>query len=47
MFLIMEPTEREAVLGAVTQYLATTEETASGAFTFPLWTLTQRIERRS
>ena len=46
MFLIMEPAEREAALGAVTQYLAATEETASGAFTFPLWTLTQRIERR-
>jgi SAM-dependent methyltransferase len=46
MFLIMEPAEREAVLGAVADYLAATAETASGAFTFPLWTLTQRIVRR-
>lgn len=46
MFLIMEPAEREAVLGAVAEYLAATPETASGAFTFPLWTLTQRIVRR-
>ncbi len=46
MFLIMEPAEREAALGAVAGYLAATPVTASGEFTFPLWTLTQRTERR-
>ncbi|HEX6933638.1 MAG TPA: class I SAM-dependent methyltransferase [Streptosporangiaceae bacterium] len=46
MFLIMEPDEREAVLGAVAGFLAATPETSSGTFTFPLWTLAQRIVRR-
>ncbi len=46
MFLIMEPPEREAVLDAVADYLAATPQTATGEFTFPLWTLTQRTVRR-
>jgi SAM-dependent methyltransferase len=46
MFLIMEPAEREAVLATVAEYLAATPQTASGEFTFPLYTLTQRIVRR-
>ncbi len=46
MFLIMEPDEREAALSAVRGYLAATPQTASGEFTFPMWTLTQRTVRR-
>ena len=46
MFLIMEPAEREVVFGAVAHYLAVTPQTASGEFTFPLWTLAQRTVRR-
>jgi SAM-dependent methyltransferase len=46
MFLIMDPPEREAVLGAVADYLASMPQIASGEFTFPLWTLTQRTVRR-
>jgi SAM-dependent methyltransferase len=46
MFLIMEPAEREAVLGAVAEYLAATRQSASGEFSFPLWTLAQRLVRR-
>lgn len=45
-FLIMEPDERERVFGAVAQYLAATPQTASGEFTFPLWTMTLRAVRR-
>ena len=45
MFLIMEPAEREAVLGAVAEYLAATPHTASGEFRFPLWTLARRTVR--
>ncbi|HEX9065819.1 MAG TPA: class I SAM-dependent methyltransferase [Streptosporangiaceae bacterium] len=46
MFLIMEPAERERVLGAVADYLAATPETASGEFTLPLWTMALRAVRR-
>lgn len=46
MFLIMEPDERERVLGAVADYLAATPQTASGEFTLPLWTITLRAVRR-
>jgi SAM-dependent methyltransferase len=46
MFLIMEPDERERVLGAVAEYLATTPQTASGEFTLPLWTIALRAVRR-
>jgi len=46
MFLIMEPEEREAVLSMVRDYLAATPRTASGEFTFPMWTLAQRTVRR-
>jgi SAM-dependent methyltransferase len=46
MFLIMEPEEREAVLSVVRDYLAATPQTASGEFTFPMWTLAQRTVRR-
>jgi SAM-dependent methyltransferase len=46
MFLIMEPEEREAVLSMVRDYLAATPQTASGEFTFPIWTLAQRTVRR-
>jgi len=45
MFLIMEPAEREAALAAVAEYLATTPQTASGEFVFPLWTLAERTVR--
>jgi SAM-dependent methyltransferase len=46
MFLIMEPAEREEVLGAVAAHLASMPETAAGEFTLPLFTLAQRIVRR-
>jgi SAM-dependent methyltransferase len=46
MFLIMEPDQREQVLGAVAEYLATTPQTASGEFTLPLWTIALRAVRR-
>jgi len=46
MFLIMEPGERKAVLSIVRDYLAATPHTASGEFSFPMWTLTQRTVRR-
>jgi len=46
LFLIMEPEEREAVLSMVRDYLAATPQTASGEFTFPMWTLAQRTVRR-
>jgi len=46
MFLIMEPAERDQVLGTVAAYLASVPETASGKFMFPLFTLAQRIVRR-
>jgi SAM-dependent methyltransferase len=46
MFLIMEPGEREAVLSTVRDYLAASPHTASGEFSFPMWTLTQRTVRR-
>jgi SAM-dependent methyltransferase len=45
MFLIMEPAEREALLGEVAAYLAATPQTASGEFDFPLWTLAERTVR--
>jgi SAM-dependent methyltransferase len=45
MFLIMEAPEREAVLGAVAEYLAATPQTAAGEFVFPLWTLAERTVR--
>jgi len=46
MFLIMEPAEREAVLGGVREYLAATPQTASGEFLLPLCTLAIRLVRR-
>jgi SAM-dependent methyltransferase len=46
MFLVMEPAEREQLLGAVAGYLGSVPETAAGEFTFPLYTLAQRIVRR-
>ncbi|MDR2984160.1 MAG: class I SAM-dependent methyltransferase [Nocardiopsaceae bacterium] len=46
MFLIMEPAEREAVLGEVAAYLVAIPDTASGEFDFPLWTLAERTVRR-
>jgi len=45
MFLIMEPAEREAVLGRVREYLAATAQTASGEFLLPLCTLAIRLIR--
>jgi SAM-dependent methyltransferase len=45
MFLVMEPAEREAVLGAVADYLAATPQTTAGEFVFPLWTLAERTVR--
>jgi SAM-dependent methyltransferase len=46
MFLIMEPGERDRVLGAVSDYLAATPQTAAGEFTLPLWTMVIRAVRR-
>jgi SAM-dependent methyltransferase len=46
-FLIMEPEEREAVLGRVRDFLAATPETASGEFVVPMQTLAIRAIRRS
>ncbi len=46
MFLIMEPAEREAVLGAVADYLAVDSADRVRRVHFPLWTLAQRTVRR-
>ena len=46
MFLVMEPAERERILGAVSGYLAATPQTAGGEFTLPLWTIAIRSVRR-
>ncbi len=46
MFLIMEPAEREQVLGAVADYLAATPQTSGREFTLPLWTIAVRAVRR-
>jgi SAM-dependent methyltransferase len=46
MFLIMEPAEREAVLGRVLAHLAATPPTASGEFSLPIQTLVVRAVRR-
>ncbi|HUJ08360.1 MAG TPA: class I SAM-dependent methyltransferase [Streptosporangiaceae bacterium] len=46
MFLIMEPAERETVLGQVRGFLAETPQTASGEFGWPLVTLAMRAVRR-
>jgi len=43
---VVLPEEREAVLSMVRDYLAATPQTASGEFTFPMWTLAQRTVRR-
>jgi|HubBroStandDraft_1064217.scaffolds.fasta_scaffold02513_3 SAM-dependent methyltransferase len=45
-FLIMEPAAREEVFTQVRDYLAVTEETASGEFSLPLITLAIRAVRR-
>ncbi len=45
-FLIMEPTEREAALAKVRDYLAATTQTAAGEFTLPMRTLAIRTIRR-
>ncbi len=44
-FLIMEPAERDTVLGQVGAYLAATPETASGEFRLPMTTLALRAVR--
>jgi len=46
MFLVMEPSEREAVLTGVREYLATTPQTASGEFSLPMCTFVIRAVRR-
>ncbi|MGI9007945.1 MAG: class I SAM-dependent methyltransferase [Streptosporangiaceae bacterium] len=46
MFLVMEPGQRERVLGKVAEYLAATPPAAGGEFTLPLWTMTIRAVRR-
>jgi ubiquinone/menaquinone biosynthesis C-methylase UbiE len=45
-FLIMEPAEREAAFKKVRDYLAATEQTASGEFSLPMITLAIRALRR-
>lgn len=45
MFLVMEPAEREAVLGGVRAYLAATPQTAAGEFSVPICTFVIRTIR--
>lgn len=45
LFLLMEPAERDAVLGHVRAFLAATPQTASGEFSLPLVTLVLRAVR--